>query len=166
MSHSSLPQFANLATMDHMEDALPGQWAGTLRTWFEPGVLAAEAPITGSFHALPGTHTLLYAYESSHAGRPFQGMALFSYNTLTAKMEAAWSDGFHMSSNMMLSAGEMAEGGFSVLGSYAGPPGSPPWGWRTVLRLYGADRLVVAAYNIPPGGPEAKALEAEYTRIK
>jgi hypothetical protein len=164
MSESSPPQLANLATMDQLLDALPGRWAGSMRTWFEPGVLAAEAPNTGSFRLLPGTHTLLYEYESSLEGRPFQGMALFSYNTLNAKMEAAWSDGFHMSSNMMISQGEVAARGFNVLGSYAIPAGSPPWGWRTALRLVDRNHLLLTSYNITPDGSEAKALETVYAR--
>ena len=164
MSSATPPQFAILASLDHLLDALPGAWSGTMRTWFEPGLLGGEAPNTGQFRLLPGTHTLLYEYESSLEGRPFQGMALFGYNTLNAKMEAAWSDGFHMSSNLMISQGEVAAGGFSVLGSYAIPAGSPPWGWRTALRLVDRNHLVLTSYNISPDGAEAKALETEYTR--
>jgi hypothetical protein len=164
MTTSSPPQFAILATLDRLEDALPGRWTGTTRTWFEPGVLASESPNTGSIRLLPGTHTLVYEYESSLEGRPFQGLALFSYNTLTAKIEAAWSDGFHMSSNLMVSQGEVVQGGFTALGSYAIPAGSSPWGWRTELKLVDRNHLVLTSYNITPDGSEAKALETVYTR--
>jgi hypothetical protein len=157
-------QFNSLTVLEHLVDVLPGQWNGPMRTWFEPGVLAAEVPNRGSIRLLPGTHTLVYEYESSLGDRPFQGLALFSYNLLTGKMEAAWSDSFHMSSSLMISQGEVVEGGFSVLGSYPGPEGSPPWGWRTVLHLVDRSHVTLTAYNISPEGQEAKALETMYTR--
>jgi hypothetical protein len=158
-------QFNTLAVLDHLLDTLPGQWAGQMHTWFEPGVLAGEAPNRGTFRQLPGTHTLLYEYESSMGDRPFQGLALFSYNTLTGEMEAAWSDSFHMSSNLMISHGEVVEGGFSVVGSYAGPDGGPPWGWRTTLKLVDRRHVLITSDNISPQGEEARALETHYTRL-
>lgn len=143
---------------------LDGEWEGLNRTWFEPDVLSDESTIRATIRALPGTPSVLYEYDSQLQGRPFRGAALFAFNTFTGHFEGAWSDSFHMTTNMMVSRGGACPGGFSLLGAYHDPGGGPAWGWRTVVVQPDADHVVVTAYNITPSGDESKATEARLTR--
>ncbi|MFN2490463.1 MAG: DUF1579 family protein [Actinomycetota bacterium] len=42
----------------------------------------------------------------------------------------------------------------------------PPWGWRTEIELHDDDHINFTAYNITPGGEEAKAVEIRYVRSR
>jgi len=75
----------------------------------------------------------------------------------------AWIDTWHTGHLMMFCTGEAGAGeAAEVLGSY-GPP-EEPWGWRTRVDLRSPDELVITAWNVLPGGLEAKATEAAYAR--
>ncbi len=144
--------------------SMAGAWAGTSRTWFEPGVLADESPIAARIRVLPDCPIALYEYETAVQGRPSHGVALMAFNRFTGGFDVAWADSFHMSTNLMVSRSETAGGRIDVLGSYADPGGGPPWGWRTTFDLDGTGTLIVTAYNITPDGQEARAVEARLTR--
>ena len=148
----------------HLLGRLVGSWTGTTRTWFVPDKLADESPSRARIRqALDGRFVVL-EYEGAMKGKPLFGMAIIGYHIDAALYTMAWVDSFHLGTATMHSEGEPRENGFSVLGHYDVPQ-SEPWGWRTELALTSENRLVLTAYNIPPGGQEAKALESVYTRV-
>lgn len=143
--------------------SLAGQWEGVARTWFEPDVLADESPIKGTIRSVGTSRFVVHEYTGEFQSQPCSGVALYGYNQLTDAFEGAWVDSFHMSTNIMLSSGTPGNTELNVQGAYA-VEGGPPWGWRTVLAMDGADRLTITAYNRSPAGEETRAVEIVYTR--
>ena len=128
--------------------------------------LADEAPVAGSIQLVLDGRFALYLYQGSIEGEPQHGMFTFGYNTQLDRFEASWVDSFHTNTAIMFCTGTASDHGFSVLGSYPDPTGGPDWGWRTEVDLIDKDHLTITAYNISPEGGEAKATEANLTRIE
>lgn len=143
---------------------LIGAWEGVTRTWFEPGVLADESPWRAEIRTALNGRCVTYHYEGALQEQPLQGLALLVYNAGASRFEVAWIDSFHTGDTIMFSRGAPTKAGFSVLGAYPDPEGGPDWGWRTAVELLDPDRLQVTAFNIPPAGDEARAVETIYTR--
>jgi hypothetical protein len=148
----------------HLLERLVGAWTGITRTWFEPGRLADESPCRARVRVVLDGRFVVLEYEGAIKGKPLFGMAIIGYHIDASRYTMAWVDSFHLGTATMHSEGEPRENGFSVLGHYDVPQ-SEPWGWRTELALTSDSRLVTTAYNIAPGGDEAKAVETIYQRV-
>jgi hypothetical protein len=142
-----------------------GNWEGNTKTWFEPGVVADESPMTGSIRPVLGGRFLMHEYKGSLNGEAFEGIAFYGFDIASNVFQSAWIDSFHMGTGILFSTETASDKGFSVLGSYGGPDIPEPWGWRTTINVIDSDHIKISAYNISPEGQEDIATETTYTRI-
>ncbi|MFA6455846.1 MAG: DUF1579 domain-containing protein [Bacteroidota bacterium] len=149
----------------HFLTQLAGTWAGTTKTFFEPGILADESPWHGTLRPILDGMFILHEYHGSLQGKPLKGTALYGYAVSPRQFQSAWVDSFHNGTTIMFSQGSVRNDCFNVLGSYDAPDGSPPWGWRTEILKPENDQLIIRMYNITPEGKEALAVETTYHRI-
>lgn len=86
--------------------SLVGSWAGTCRTWFEPGTLADESVVKGTIRPILGGRFLRHEYESTIQGKPRHGDETIALNSVTKRYQVAWIDDFHMNYAILFSEGE------------------------------------------------------------
>ena len=156
-------------------EKLVGSWEGTCCTWFEPGELADESVVEGQIVPVLDGRFFRHIYVGTIQGKTRRGEELLAFNGVTRQFQSSWVDDFHMSDAIMFSRGiehvseeseaEANEFSFTLLGEYDVEENGPRWGWKTMFRLTGSDRLTITAYNIAPGGTDEKAMETKYQRI-
>lgn len=154
--------------MSHEElfNRMIGRWEGDCRTWFEPGTPADESRVTGEITRVLDGRFLRHTYEGTIQGKRRRGEELIAFNAIARTFQTSWVDEFHMNYAVMFSQGKATARGFSVRGEYDVAENQPPWGWRTEYDLLDDDHLTITAYNIPPEGVEARAVETAYHRVK
>jgi hypothetical protein len=145
--------------------SLTGKWKGTNKLWLDPAAPAKESESELEISlAINGRFTRL-VYGWAYEGETQEGLLLVGSAGQAFQVQAIWMDSWHMQDGFMVCEGSMVpNGGFSVKGTYAAPPG-PDWGWRIALALQDTETLQLSMYNITPDGQESLAVETIYRRI-
>ena len=145
--------------------ALAGQWQGTNRLWLYPtdpvresdSVLVISLAAQGKF--------VTFQYTWAEGGKAQEGLLIVGSEGQSSQAQAIWVDSWHMQDIFMICEGSLeSNGGFSVSGTYAAPPG-PDWGWRITVNPQDADTLQLTMYNLSPDSQEYLAVDTIYRRI-
>lgn len=143
---------------------LAGEWVGTSQLWLSPDEPPGTSGATMSMALVARGQTLLCRYTWAVDGSPEEGVMLLSLNEEQSQASAAWTDSWHLHDTLMVCLGEMRpDGGVTVTGSYAAPPG-PDWGWSIGLELHTPESFRMVMHNISPEGTPALAWDATYER--
>ena len=146
-----------------------GEWQCTTRVWLEPGKLGKlgdEVPIRGRIRSTLGGPCLVHEYETRFMGEPEQGSALLTWHIDRQCHECAGIDSAHGGTRNLCSEGVRDQGRFSVLGSYGGQDGDPPWGWRTEIDMPDQDHPSIVAVDISVEGEEPRATGIAHVRLR
>lgn len=139
-----------------------GTFSGTSNLYFYPPTLEGSCDSVARLAVRARGAAAELSYTWSRNGAPAEGVLTFHVEGDVVK--ASWTDSWHLSNDLMFCTGTVTEdGGISVTGAYAAPPG-PDWGWRISLAPDGEHGVRLQMYNIEPGADETLAVDCQYGR--
>jgi hypothetical protein len=142
---------------------LAGAWKATDRLRGDPS-FEGDSPSTATVTPMLGDQFVRIDYRWAQGTEPQDGVMLIGHEPASGIVTVAWMDTWHNGDRMMVCTGTASpDGGIDVRGTYPAGPGSPDWGWRTVISLEAAG-WTMTMFNVTPDGDEALAVEAVYRR--
>jgi Protein of unknown function (DUF1579) len=168
---------------------LAGNWSGIDRLWFEPGPPANRSEAVLAIRPTLGGRAVVIDHRWTMApgtAEAEEHLGTFLVTPVGEGTQVAWIDTFGTGGTIMaLGTGALAAAGLAAvavdpmlrtvgqdgadgepfvdaLGSYDGDGVS--WGWRLQIARPDHDTLVIAEWNVTPGGEEQLALLGEYHR--
>lgn len=145
-------------------EQLSGTWHGLsqLHLSWAPGddkVFESESSLV--IHAVSDNPVIDSAYTWAHEGQHHVGRHMIVHSG--ERVEAAWTDTWHMAGALMYCVGSLTPTGMVFSGQYAG--GDEMWGWRTEFKLLTVNVMEMHMTNISPAGEEEWAVKAAYSMV-
>lgn len=142
---------------------LEGIWSGRNRLHlgdWNPEEPILESDATAEVRARSGGQFLEVSYTWTYKGEPKEGVIMVGKDPKSGKVNAFWTDSWHMANQLMNCEGSETEsGGVNVKGHYK-VEGHPEWGWRTEIEP-GLSSFRYLMYNVSPEGEEDLAVEMD-----
>jgi hypothetical protein len=134
--------------------------------WMEPGAPPQAAKGVAERTLLLGGRVLQEKVTSSLMGMPLDGLGLAGFDNVSGQFWSTWNDS--LSTGVRVAGGKCDEAMKSCVwkGTYSNPDTGRSQAVRLELKLDGADREVLTAYEAGADGKEARSMELVYTRRK
>lgn len=134
--------------------------------WMEPGAPPQAAKGVAERTLLLGGRVLQEKVTSSLMGMPLDGLGLAGFDNVSGRYWSTWNDS--LSTGVRVAGGTCDATGKSCAwaGTYSDPDSGRSKPVRLELRLEGADREVLTAFEGGADGKEARTMELVYTRRK
>lgn len=134
--------------------------------WMEPGAPPQAAKGVAERTLLLGGRLLQEKVTSSLMGMPLDGLGLAGYDNVSGQFWSTWNDS--LSTGVRVAGGKCDEAMKSCAwkGTYSNPDTGRSQSVRLELRLEGADREALTAYETGADGKEMRTMELVYTRRK
>ncbi len=134
--------------------------------WMEPGAPPQAAKGVAERTLTLGGRVLQEKLTSTLMGMPLDGLGLAGFDNVSGQFWSTWNDS--LSTGLRVAGGECDEGMKNCVwkGSYSNPDTGRSRAVRLELRLDGADREVLSAWESGADGREARTMELVYTRRK
>lgn len=144
--------------------SLVGQWKGRNRLhadWLADPIIESES--LASVVAKMRDQFLQIDYTWQYEGNVQEGTLLFGSENGADAAQAVWTDSWHLSNNLMLCDGNIANGNLLNVKGYYKVTDHPDWGWRTEVTA-DASRFKYVMFNVSPAGDEEVAVEMDFER--
>ena len=134
--------------------------------WMEPGAPPQVAKGIADRTLLLGGRVLQEKLTSTLMGMPLDGLGLAGYDNVTGRFWSTWNDSLSTGQRVAGGTCDAAGAACSWRGTYSDPDSGKSKAVRLELRLEGADREVLTAFEAGADGKEARTMELSYTRRK
>ena len=143
-----------------------GKWDFAGKFWMEPGAPPQAAKGVAERTLALGGRVLQEKLTSTLMGMPLDGLGLAGFDNVSGQFWSTWNDS--LSTGLRVAGGGCDEAMKSCAwkGSYSNPDTGRSQAVRLELRLDGADREVLTAWESGADGREARTMELVYTRRK
>lgn len=144
--------------------SLSGHWKGRNRlhaNWLPDPIVESESLACVSTKMRDQFLQIDYTWQ--YEGNVQEGTLIFGSEKNAAAAQAVWSDSWHLSNNLMLCDGNIANGKLLNVKGYYKVTDHPDWGWRTEVTANGSVFRYVM-YNVSPEGDEELAVEMDFER--
>ena len=149
-------------------EALVGTFKAEVKMWMGPGEPFVSTGVMVNTLDLGGRF-LRQDYKGDPSDGPFpnfEGRGFFGFNTVTEQYEGFWIDS--ASTFMQHETGTLDASGktWNMAGTMTDPQTQKPMRKRSVTTVQDQDHHSMELFFTRPEGPEAKAMEINYTRVK
>jgi len=149
-------------------EVLVGTFKAEVKMWMGPGEPMVSTGVMVNTLELGGRF-LHQEYKGDDAGGPFpnfEGRGYFGFNTTTEQYEGFWIDS--ACTLMQHETGTLDASGktWNMAGTMTDPQTKKPMKKRSVTTVQDQDRHSMEMFFTSADGPEAKAMEINYTRVK
>ncbi len=146
-------------------EPMVGTWNVTQKFWMEPGQAPVESQATSEHTWALGGRFVEQRFSGSMPGMntPFEGRGYTGFDNVTGKFVGMWMDSF--STSMLTFEGTVTPCG--KLLTFRGEqlaPGNMKVKYRYQVQIESADRHVFTMWQAMGEAPEAKVMEAVYTK--
>ncbi|HLP62808.1 MAG TPA: DUF1579 domain-containing protein [Candidatus Deferrimicrobium sp.] len=141
-----------------------GEWNVTSKAWMMPGQEPVLSESKSKAELILGGRFLMWRYQGTMFGQPFEGMQILSYDNMKKKYVTIWID--NTSTAFYMLEGTREGNVINDSGLWVDPVTGGDEKVRSVTSVIGPDEFTFELIMVGKDGKEFKSMENRYKRIK